>query len=947
MDRKLFRLVCSETLLMDWVRNSLGVDELNLNNICTQLVTILSGDIANLSETKLIKVTQFIRDHYDEISLEVKAAIKTQLPLLLADGSIILPKNLLKTKILVVPGSFDPVYGWTAMFSDPDDRNHMIIISDKYLENKSVESKKEWGIFFKELGVYISPPLKNAQWKFGYYPIPDDIPSNQQEFIKGSRAYSTDGYWFYDWVAPKWLKNLAADPDNIPSKKQYKALIRWLERQDLSSPSWKTSHISWFYYNRQSKNNVSEFYYLLQNAKWFPTTNGFQRPSEVFINKPAIREFFGNTLNYSLLKLDEHVEKFLNLRTEATANQFLGLLGDLALQPAKTINPKLVNKIYSFISDRVDKDIRAEFEKNAWILSTKPIPEWVNIKKAIWHDLPLGFEGTAYTDISSQYDQKLQTFFVKQLGVADNLDDESFGQALINLNQLSSPQAIPVETALEKIFPVLLKIAKSPNKPGWWENTISNARIWTKGDKFYPPSEVFIPDDGELQKKMAQVGIQFAWRPYKETFADYMLLYQDFGVQSLVDNVVITPKHGKIETQNGEYCFLTNGAKIVICFYLRNEAGIDSRKTYETLKTDGKIEALLRTREVQVPTLNTIFELNGKSASDPDAPAFWDRDNHTLFISNHSLDELETEIPSLIARRLVNMQLAKSLENFIGGILGCSTEKSNRIIDKHNWNMPEEELAWINMVLGTPIPEEPKPEEPKPDGPKPDGPKPDGLKPDGPKPDGLKPDGLKPDGPKPDGPPRKKPVRRLIRKPKPRLGNPKIPRPRMVSYLENADGDSDPGTDGGTSERSKEIGDAGVNKIIEYEKSHGRNPTFLGQTHEGWDIDSEGKADGIEAILGNKNIRRIEVKSKEGLWDGWGVGLTFSEFKAAQQLGDDYYLYVIENVLDPDDHTPPYIFKNPAALVTDYRFDDHWKKFSICEDSIPGGESHQPDDSGI
>ncbi|MGB9641563.1 MAG: DUF3883 domain-containing protein, partial [Anaerolineales bacterium] len=99
---------------------------------------------------------------------------------------------------------------------------------------------------------------------------------------------------------------------------------------------------------------------------------------------------------------------------------------------------------------------------------------------------------------------------------------------------------------------------------------------------------------------------------------------------------------------------------------------------------------------------------------------------------------------------------------------------------------------------------------------------------------------------------------------------------------------------------------------------------------EGWDINvfAQPVNDDV-GMSGTGAIRRIEVKATKYSWDGWGIGLTVAEFREAQRFGDDYYLYVVEHALDPARRGDPIIIRNPAALISEYRFDDQWKKVAI------------------
>ena len=58
--------------------------------------------------------------------------------------------------------------------------------------------------------------------------------------------------------------------------------------------------------------------------------------------------------------------------------------------------------------------------------------------------------------------------------------------------------------------------------------------------------------------------------------------------------------------------------------------------------------------------------------------------------------------------------------------------------------------------------------------------------------------------------------------------------------------------------------------------------------------------------------------------------MTDNEFEEARRLGDRYWLYVVELALT----TPRLlVFQNPAARVSEFRFDDGWRQFADESDT--------------
>jgi len=95
-----------------------------------------------------------------------------------------------------------------------------------------------------------------------------------------------------------------------------------------------------------------------------------------------------------------------------------------------------------------------------------------------------------------------------------------------------------------------------------------------------------------------------------------------------------------------------------------------------------------------------------------------------------------------------------------------------------------------------------------------------------------------------------------------------------------------------------EIEEIGMKVAMEYERAQGRNPIDVSDDKRGYDIRSEGA----------EEIRYIEVKAKAAQGN---LILTPNEWMTAKQLGDKYWLYVVENAIK---EPKLYVIQNPAKL---------------------------------
>ena len=115
-------------------------------------------------------------------------------------------------------------------------------------------------------------------------------------------------------------------------------------------------------------------------------------------------------------------------------------------------------------------------------------------------------------------------------------------------------------------------------------------------------------------------------------------------------------------------------------------------------------------------------------------------------------------------------------------------------------------------------------------------------------------------------------------------------------------------------------------KVCEFEERHGRRPTPLSHAHPGYDVESrEPRVESADP--GTDSFRSIEVKGIAGPWTPQGVALSPRQFRAAQELGDRFWLYVVEYA---DDSTRAVVhpIQGPFARVTGYWFDRGWRQLA-------------------
>jgi hypothetical protein len=146
-------------------------------------------------------------------------------------------------------------------------------------------------------------------------------------------------------------------------------------------------------------------------------------------------------------------------------------------------------------------------------------------------------------------------------------------------------------------------------------------------------------------------------------------------------------------------------------------------------------------------------------------------------------------------------------------------------------------------------------------------------------------------------------------------------RGRLRSYVvegETTDGSPETPEEG----EDDRVDRAGVDAVLEYEEAAGRVPREKEHHFPGYDIESE--------FPDGEIARYIEVKATDGPWDPFGVALSSKQFSMAQQLEEEYWLYVVEYARD-DERRRIWTIQDPARRVTDFMFDDGWRDAATAD----------------
>lgn len=111
------------------------------------------------------------------------------------------------------------------------------------------------------------------------------------------------------------------------------------------------------------------------------------------------------------------------------------------------------------------------------------------------------------------------------------------------------------------------------------------------------------------------------------------------------------------------------------------------------------------------------------------------------------------------------------------------------------------------------------------------------------------------------------------------------------------------------------VDEAGVRHVMDFELGAGRIPVEMPHNNPGYDIESRDSS--------GRTLRYIEVKSLSGLWTDTFATLSRLQFDKATELGDQFWLYVVERA-EMDDFRIHRI-QSPAHKANHFMFDDGWR----------------------
>lgn len=540
---------------------------------------------------------------------------------------------------------------------------------------------KEWKEFFIKLGV--NDGLKVEETNESYLTWED------KERLRGGWNYTSEKIIDYKLIP---LQQILERVD----EKKAKHLISLFETHWEWLANYKQLQYQWFYYSWQPwKYADSTWIHLLKTTAWLPTSKeNFAKPSEVFLDKPEVRELLGDSVPYLTVDIkNEKLIKDLGINSEANVEEVLNYLKSLT---QKCEDKTVFTKLYEFLDKNYENNediINKTFTSNRIIYLPGTAQRYFTSHEVLWKDVSDIFgKNRGYLE---KYYPKLKSFFVDKLGVSEKPKPKDYADVLVDLSQKKNIDKEDLELILEiyKKFNNHLNPENNEHlisEEDWWNDFISKPIFWTDKEEFWKnDNDVFVDDNQELYKlfkdnpKIAFLKLPKNYHPKIQYFIEAV------RISYLSKAVTIELATG--ETPEIEQ-LLTDDIQRFIPYILRYLYQLEYT-AYERLKKDGTIAQLKNLTCYSIESLKVKYKLYSELVFDKRSSLLY---NGKLYIQKDqrgNIDYLAVELSKLFGK-------IRGLDDFLISLFSKKTvdEIENLLRAKGIQELPEEEEKWFGAV---------------------------------------------------------------------------------------------------------------------------------------------------------------------------------------------------------------------------------------------------------
>ncbi len=695
MSEELYSRIMENDKLMKWYKEVMEVKELTLDSYIKEIVGFLHHNDLQWSDEEILEATEFLIDSGCGKSL------LSDMPLLINDGT---RKSKNEKKEIVTPMGLDIESGWQNIFVSDDDRQHLLILSDKYL---SIEESKI-GKCFEMLSATESPLLRTDNLKDLYrdtefydYDLivsEDKFSTNELKELKRI-AYRSTGNKRHMMeleriISPSIIYKSISECLSISILKWLKGISKRGKDNDYSLKNKLLSKITYKYRNEGPEPIDSELLIFLKTRPWLTTNTGFCIPRETFQMKDGIYEELKDAVPYAPKDLPDSIIRLLEINTEVTLTHLYALLkhhsehntGTLALVQSLyfALNRRLLN------ADSNQLNAVKEFAKQRVILNPSETENrWVYRKNSIWSDRSDLF-GDEFIYLSSIYSQKLKDFFIQRLGVEEDASEEHYATLWLNIQESEIVSIQKTEEILTTVYNVLKPILeKTPFPlPDWLKGLQFKSKIWTLKSTFSPKNKVFIPDCGTLVEAFHSHDIEFMWYP-EGSYNPWNAFHRTFNIRSLRTTVQTKRQSIEYSEKVQSNTYFTSSAKKLIAVKLKEE----QRPIYDLLYGDGRLKKLMTIIELKTQVIKVSYTLDSISEI-LERDCYWDTVENSIFYTEECSKYL---IAKHVAEEL-NTSKMNDLLNLLQSCLSSTEKELYALLKEENWSIPEEIKLILNEI---------------------------------------------------------------------------------------------------------------------------------------------------------------------------------------------------------------------------------------------------------
>jgi len=880
-----------------------------------------SGKYKEYDDAKLYNLVNYIRAYWPTLESEVKnkrlgAEIFDEIRKTVLLKAYAL-KNGEPVPDYLPPGMlyFSKRYGPSEIMEDLFEGVEGIhFLAPYYLNREKREQKKArrgrqraemgWKKFAETLGVWSSPRVeKNDEYvsitgKSGY------------DWVKRGHSprgiHSIGGDSFSEDIQ-SLIKHCAEKGDSETSKQKMTLLFRslsdnWKEYKDFCSTTYR------YFYGRNYDvpYENSSFLNFLRKSKWLPTSRGFSKPEDAFLDSQKNRFLLGDTVTYSSLTGNQAFMKDIGLNLEPTTGQVIDHLKEYkaGTADAKKGEGEKFRQVYSFLAEKLKaqaaehpgevESLKKEFEKSELVYLPRKDRSWWKPSMVFWRDYSKTFgllRGYVEHEGKEIYPQDTKPFF----SALEVTETPTVKQALEVLDEFKQKNdAAAIKKIVTKVYTYvndLLTHSSAIEDDVDWKSH----HFLTSNETFSTPDNVYYNDDEEYSKEF-QGKAEFLHIPYS-SWTSLQHFLKAAGFKSFSKHLSIRKNLDPIsEVEAGQVAILIR----VLAFaktYLLNK----NLEAYERLQAEGVFDRaasleVYQTTKISLDLFLKKDETESVAVEDYEKLAYYSSDENRLYILK-GVSLLSGDVAKEVSR------IFKGAENeafpFLSSVLAqagdeATLEKQLRLFGIKEEETPYQETGKVELITEKPAPDteaekreqekpgEEKQEEAKVEPPKPPEP-PKGL---------IDPDDYYPSTAKVYTPFKRTEgeAPRIVKEIKLKEGEPgttKLPRESTVR-LRTADAE-------GTA----------IQLVLNYENGEGRPAEDRHrQKRIGYDVYSK-TPEGEERFIEVKGF-----KDKEGT-----ITLTSYEREKAQKEQDKYYIYVVTGVKEGS-KPKLYIIQNPLKWLT-------------------------------